>query len=46
MYQIPLIQVKTFIAYTRLSQIGKEPAFLRALDDDGEVFVVDVHRTL
>jgi SRSO17 transposase len=24
---------------------GKEPAFLRALDDDGEVFVVDVHRT-
>jgi SRSO17 transposase len=24
---------------------GKEPAFLRALDDAGEVFVVDVHRT-
>jgi SRSO17 transposase len=24
---------------------GKEPAFLRALDDDGEVFVADVHRT-
>jgi SRSO17 transposase len=24
---------------------GKEPAFLRALDDAGEVFVADVHRT-
>jgi SRSO17 transposase len=24
---------------------GKEPAFLRALDDDKEVFVADVHRT-
>ena len=24
---------------------GKEPAFLRALDDDGEVFVADVHRS-
>jgi SRSO17 transposase len=23
---------------------GKDPAFLRALDDDGEVFVVDVHK--
>jgi len=23
---------------------GKEPAFLRALDDGGEVFVADVHR--
>ena len=23
---------------------GKEPAFLRALDDEGEVFVADVHR--
>ncbi len=24
---------------------GKEPAFLRALEDGGEVFVADVHRT-
>jgi len=24
---------------------GKEPAFLRALDDMNEVFVADVHRT-
>ena len=24
---------------------GKEPAFLRALDDEGEKFVIDVHRT-
>ena len=23
---------------------GKEPAFLGALDDDGELFIVDVHR--